>query len=141
MKAVGKILLLVSGIAFLAVGIWSLVTALLGLLAIIGGAAAASGESAAAGVLVLVFGIIIFVVSVVSLLFYVFAGIRGIKTFTKGDDKNVRKAFVWAIVILILGVIGIVSGSISKTSITSNIVGLVIDAAYITGAFMVKLSK
>ena len=143
MKQVGKILLLVSGIALLAVGVWSLIQALLGLLAVIGGAAVSgSGEGGAiAGIIVMVYGILLFIVSVVSLLFNVFAGVRGIKTFAKGDEKNVRKAFVWSIVILVLSVIGIVAGSLANSSITSTIVTLVIDAAYITGAFMVKLSK
>lgn len=132
MKQVGKILLLISGICLLAVGVWSLVTAILGLLAIIAGAAAGDEVGTAA----IILGVVVFVISLLTLLFYVFAGVRGIKTYTKGDEKNVNKAFVWAIIILILNVAGLVlNGG------TAGIVGLVIDVAYIAGAFMVKLSK
>ena len=130
MKKVGKILLLISGICLLAVGVWSLVTALLGLLAIIAGAVAGDEVGTAA----LIAGIVLFVVSVLTLLFYVFAGVRGIKTYTKGDEKNINKAFVWAIIILVLNVAGL----FFKMG-TSGYVGLVIDIAYIVGAFMVKL--
>ena len=132
MKQVGKILLLISGICLLAVGVWSLITAVLGLIAIIAGAVA--GDEV--GMTALILGIVLFVVSLLTLLFYVFAGVRGIKTYTKGDDKNIHKAFVWAIIILVLNV-----ASLFLNGGTSGIVGLVIDVAYITGAFMVKLSK
>jgi len=134
MKQVGKILLLVAGIALLAIGVWSLITALLGLIAAVGGLASNKDE----GVVLLVAGIIVFVVSVLCLLFYLFAGIRGIKTFTKGDEKNVRKAFIWAIIILVLNVFSLVY---TKTFAANTIAALVVDAAYVTGAFMVKLSK
>lgn len=133
MKVVGKILLLISGILLLVVGLWSLITALIGLLAVVGGAAA--GEDGAALQLV---GIVIFVVSIVALLCYIFAGIRGIKTFTKGDSKNVNRAFIWAILILALNVFSLIY---TKTFAASTIVALVVDVAYVTGAFMVKLSK
>lgn len=132
MKQVGKILLLISGICLLAVGVWSLITAILGLLAIIAGVAAGDEVGTAA----LIVGIVVFVISLLTLLFYIFAGVRGIKTYTKGDDKNVRKAFVWAIIILVLNVAGLVLNGGA-----ASIVGLVIDVAYIAGAFMVKLSK
>ncbi len=140
MKKVGKIMLLVSGICLLAVSIWSIVTAIIGLIAAIGGGAAAASSDEGgviAGIGVLAVGIILFVVGVVTFLFYLFAGIRGIKTFTKGDDKNITRAFVWAIIILVLNVISLVSGGFSA-AIT---VGLVIDVVYIVGAFFVKLSK
>lgn len=141
MKKVGKIMLLVSGICLLAVSIWSLVVAVLGLVAAIGGGATAAASSEdgglIAGIGVLAVGIILFVVGVVTFLFYLFAGIRGIKTFTKGDDKNITKAFVWAIIILALNVVSLVTGGFSA-AVT---VGLVVDVVYIVGAFFVKLAK
>ena len=134
MKKIGQILLLISGIALLAIGVWALVTAVLGLLTIIAGSAAGKD---AAGIAAIAIGIVVLVVSVILLLCYVFAGIRGIKTFTKGDTKNINKAFVWAIIILVLNVISLVTGGLAP----SGIAALVIDVAYIAGAFMVKLSK
>ena len=133
MKQVGKILLLISGIALIIIGGWALIAALIGLIGIIGGIV--SGGDA--GTAVLIVGIVTFVVAVLCLLFYLFAGIRGIKTFTKGDDKNIRKAFVWAIIILVLNIFSLVYSGLA----VSGIVALVIDVVYITGAFMVKLSK
>ena len=142
MKLVGKIMLLVSGIALLVVSVWSLVVALLGLIAAIGGGVAAAASSSdgagvVAGIGALALGIILFVVGVVTFIFYLFAGIRGIKTFTKGDTKNVTKAFVWAIILIVLNV-----GSLILNGFSASItVGLVVTVAYIVGAFMVKLSK
>lgn len=133
MQKVGKILLLISGIALLVVGGWSLITALIGLIAAIGGLA----TKEEGGVVLLVAGIIIFIASILCLLFYLFAGIRGIKTFTKGDEKNIKKSFVWGIIILILDVFSM----IFSKSFGAFGVGLIIDIAYITGAFMVKFSK
>ena len=133
MKQVGKILLLIAGIALIIIGGWALIAALIGLIGIISGIIAGGDV----GTAVLIAGIVTFVVSVLCLLFYLFAGIRGIKTFTKGDAKNINKAFIWAIVILALNIFSLVYSGIAA----SGIVALVVDVAYITGAFMVKTSK
>lgn len=143
MKTVGKIMLLVSGIAFLIVSVWAIVVAILGLVAAIGGgiATAASSSTDGAGVIAgigaLAVGIIMFIVGVLEFVFYLLAGLRGIKTFTKGDSKNITKAFIWAIVILVLNVGSLIAAGFSA-AVT---VGLVVDVAYIVGAFFVKLSK
>jgi len=141
MKKIGKIMLLVSGIILLAVSIWSIVMSVIGLIAAIGGGVTAATSTEEGGVIagigVLAVGIIAFVIGVVTFLFYLFAGIRGIKTFTKGDDKNINKAFVWAIIILVLNVASFITAGFSA-AVT---VGLVVDVVYIVGAFFVKLSK
>lgn len=141
MKLVGKILLLVSGILLIVTGVWALVTALLGLLAVVGGAATGGAE----GALVIAFGAIVFVVSVGLLLCNIFAGVRGIKSFAKGDNKNINKAFVWAIIIFVLNIAPVILSFFPSTgfeiSVASNYVGLAIDVVYVVGAFMTKLSK
>ena len=141
MKTVGKIFLLVSGILLIVTGVWALVTALLGLLAVIGGAAAGGTE----GLIVLIFGVILFVVSIALLLCNIFAGVSGIKAFSRGDNKHITKAFVWGIIILVLNIAPVILSFIPslgiKVSITSNVVGLSVDVVYVVGAFMAKLSK
>ena len=131
MKKAGKILLLLGGIGLLVIGIWSLVAALLGLLGVIGGAASGGEEGAA----LLITGIVTMVVSGLIFVFYLLSGLAGIKVFTKGDEKAVKKAFIWAIVILVLDVAFGIWGGFGITTI----IGLVIDVIYIVGAFMVKL--
>ena len=131
MKKAGKILLLLGGIGLLVIGIWSLVAALIGLLGVIGGAASGGEEGAA----LLITGIVTMVVSGLIFVFYLLSGLAGIKVFTKGDEKAVKKAFIWAIVILVLDVAFGIWGGFGITTI----IGLVIDVIYIVGAFMVKL--
>ena len=133
MKKAGKILLLIAGIALIVVGVWSLIGAIIGLVGVIGGAASGGEEGAA----LLVAGIVAMVVSGLLFAFYLLSGLAGIKVFTKGDQKYVNRAFIWAIVILALNVIGLIFGGFSLSSIA----GLVVDVLYIVGAFMVKLSK
>ena len=133
LKKVGKIMLLVSGILLLVIGTWSLVTAIIGLVAAIGGLT--SGEDGA--IAAFVFGLVILLISLICLICYLFAGIRGIKTFTKGDEKNITRAFVWAIIIIVLNVGTLIAGGFSL-SVT---LGMVVDAAYVVGALFVKLSK
>ena len=133
LKKIGKIMFLVAGICLLAVGLWSLITTLIGLIAAIGGLA--SDKDGAIGIFVL--GFIMFIVSLICLICYIFAGVRGIKKFTKGDDNNINRAFIWAILIIVLNVASIIAGGFS----VSFAIGLAVDAAYVVGAFFVKFSK
>ena len=133
MKRVGQILLLISGIAIIALSIWSLIAALIGVLGVVGGAATGGDE----GTALLIAGIVTLVVCGLSFLFSLLAGLAGIKAFTKGDAKAIRKAFIWGIIILVLTVIGLFGGTFS----VSLVLSLVVDVAYIVGAFMAKLAK
>ena len=135
MKLVGKIMLLVTGIIFLAIGIWGIVTSGL---AVSGAVKALLSNKTEENIAVLIGAGIALAIAVLLMLFYLFAGIRGIKSFTKGDHKNVTKAFIWAIVILVFNVGGFIA---SKSFVPSNLAGLLVDAVYIVGAFFVKLSK
>ena len=137
LKKVGKVMLLVTGIIFLVLGVWSLITAGIGLGAAITGLASNHDD----GLVVLIVGIVVLVISVILMLFYVFAGIRGIKSFTKGDNKNVTKAFVWAILILIFNITPVFFSGIASLDLAANYSALVVDAVYVVGAFFVKLSK
>ena len=135
MKLVGKIMLLVTGILFLAVAIWTAVHGIRGLVDFF---ASIKLENIGEKVADIVKNVGWFVVSViVTILFYLFAGIRGIKSFTKGDSKNITKAFIWAIIILVLNVGTLIGTGFSAVLTT----GLAVDAVYVVGAFFVKLSK
>ena len=133
MKKAGKILLLIGGIALIAIGVWSLIGAIIGLLGVIGGASAGGEEGAA----LLIAGIVAMVISGLLFVFYLLSGLAGIKVFTKGEPKYINRAFIWAIVILVLNVLGLIFGGFSL----STIFGLVVDVIYIVGAFMAKLAK
>ena len=133
MKKVGQILLLISGIALIALGLWSLITALIGLVGVVGGAASGGDE----GTALLITGVVLLIVGGLSFLFSLLAGVAGIKAFTKGDEKAIRKAFIWGIIILVLNIAGLIGASFS----ISLVLSLVVDVAYIVGAFMAKLAK
>lgn len=134
MKLVGRILLLVSGIIFFAVGIWGLVTSTIDLVSNIFNAFKSGGT----GIEGLVKYLVAFAISILILIFSIIAGIRGIKSFRVGDHKNANKAFVWAIIILVLNVAGLIY---QRTLVPENLTGLIVDAAYVTGAFILRLSK
>ncbi len=133
LKKIGKIKLLVAGICLLIVGLWSLVTTIIGHVAAIAGLV--SDKYGATGIFVL--GLIIFIISLICLICYIFAGVRGIKTFTKGDENNINRAFIWAIIIIVLNVASLIAGGFNL----SSIIGISIDVAYVVGAFFVKFSK
>lgn len=135
MKAIGKVFLLISGIAFLVIGIWGMVTSALALAAAIAGLATNHDD----GMVILIAAIIALAIAALLMLCYVFAGLRGIRSFTRGDSKNINRAFIWAVIILILNVASFFP---SKDALAvSSIVGLVFDILYILGGFFVKLSK
>ena len=133
MKTVGKILLLIAGIVLLVIGVWGLVSACIAL-----GGAVKAFVADHEEISLLVAAIIAVGVAAIILILYLFAGIRGIKASTKGDHKNVTKAFIWAIVILVFSIIGFIG---NKGALASNIAGTIVSAAYVVGAFFVKLCK
>lgn len=82
-------------------------------------------------------GKIMLLVAGICLICYIFAGVRGIKTFTGGDENNINRAFIWAIIIIVLNVASLIAGGFNL----SSIIGISIDVAYVVGAFFVKFSK
>ena len=133
LKKVGKIMLLVTGILLLVIGTWGLISATKGLI----GAVNALPTNEDSGLADLVMASIYLGIAVILFICYLFAGLRGIKTFTKGDHKNIVKAFIWAIVIIVLNIGTVFKGGLAP----ANWSGLIVDAAYVVGAFFVKLSK
>ena len=134
MKFVGKLLLLISGILFFLVGVWGISEAARSLWASV---SYVLDKQPSDFIKILVEAGILFGVALILMLCYIFAGIRGIKSFTKGDSRNTTKAFVWAIIILVL-LVG--SAIYQRNLLPSSIASLVVDVAYIVGAFFLKLT-
>ena len=137
MRLVGRIMLLVTGILLVIAGVYSMINA--------GSAFIASIKDIIAGVdgamSTIVATIIAILLAILILLFDVLAGVRGIKTFFIASHKNTNRAFIWAIIILVLTIISFVTGDKSPKGITSTAINSATGIVYIIGAFMVKLSS
>ena len=137
MKLVGRIMLLVTGILLVISGVYQIVTTGI----VFGGAIKeiTAGEDGAIGVLIA--AIIAILIAILILLFDVLAGVRGIKTFVNPSSKNSTKAFIWAIIILVLTVVSFATGDKTPSGIISTAINSAVGIVYIIGAFFVKLSK
>jgi len=133
MKNVGKILLLIAGIGLMVAGIWTIVTAVTGLFHAIG----SIPEDGFKGIGQVLKEFLIVLFSVIGMILYLCAGITGVKTYTDGDENHIKSAFAWGIVILVLNIFMLIY---SRSFLANNIVTLVVNAAYVTGAFMVRSS-
>lgn len=137
LRKVGKIMLLVTGIIFIVVGVWGLIQSAVGL----AGAVKALPSNHDDGMVQLIGAIVAIACALLLFVFYFFAGLRGIKTCLKGDHKNVTKAFIWAILIIIFNIAPVFVSGIASINLASNYTGLIVAVVYVVGAFFVKLSK
>ena len=137
MKLVGRIMLLVTGILLVIAGIYNIVNAATVFAAsikdILAGVDGAISNVIAASIAI--------AIAILILLFDVLAGVRGIKTFVNPNHRNATKAFIWAIIILVLTVVSFATGDKSPKGIIANAIGSATGIVYIIGAFFVKLSK
>ena len=137
LRKVGKIMLLVTGIIFIVIGVWGLVTNAVGLAHAVKDLPSNHDD----GMVQLIGAIIALACALLLFIFYFFAGLRGVKTCLKGDHKNVKKAFIWAILIIIFNVAPVFVGGVVSLKLASNYTGIIVDIVYVVGAFFVKLSK
>lgn len=113
----GKLLLLIAGICYILEAIWTAINVALTVI---------NSEELAAAIGVIIVGIL-------SFCFYFFAGHAGWKVWKTGERKYVKRAFIFAVILLILSVIGII-----MSHAVGDILALVITVLYVIGAFMVK---
>lgn len=137
LRKVGKIMLLVTGIIFIVIGVWGLVSSAVGLAHAVKDLPSNHDD----GMVQLVGAIVALTCALLLFVFYFFAGLRGVKTCLKGDHKNVTKAFIWAILILIFNIAPVFVAGIATLNLASNYTGIIVDVVYVVGAFFVKLSK
>lgn len=131
MKKFGKALLLIAGIGLIGTIALLVIFSLLPLFtAILGGA---MGD----GTLTILSFVSLLIMFLMILLYVLCAG-SALKAALKNDEHSVNRAFVWAIVILLLNVAGIFTGIGLGVP---TIVAFALDACYILGAFLVKLAK